>query len=543
MGRKFRLMLFLSVMLILTLALAACVGDPDDEPASNESHDDTSDESNETTSEDNKYGGVLTVAMIDSPMRLDPIDYSGVYESHVIRSIADTLVVYSEDLSEIEPSLAESWTISDDMMIYTFDLREDAYFQPGEFQDGRQMTAEDVKFSLERSANDSAMNRLRGIESVEVIDEFSIEIHLTEPNAALMAMLTDAGNSILPKDEVEGHGDDFGVNLVGTGPFSLEEWATDDYIQLTRHDDYWGQTAFIDELIWKSISDRNMMVNALRTGEVDIAIGIDGQNRQIVEEEEEISLLTTPGLSIEYAALNMDSGPTADKKVREALNLATNVDDLIEGVFQWGGAERSYLPLPQDSWGYFEELEVEVPGYDPERAKVLMEESGYPDGFETDIYVIESRSSHAQILQNQLKENLNIDASVNVVEWGTFSETAASGNAPIYIMGWSWYPDPDFFLYQMLHSDQIGSLGNGYGYHNEDVDELLSLAVSETVDQEERTAIYHDILELVVEDMPRIELTNVEITAGVRNNIQGFNVRADNTFIITNDTTNVWKED
>src|SRR5699024_6238620 len=131
------------------------------------------------------------VSMKDTPNKIDPVEYTGVYESHVTRCIADTLVIYNDDLTEIEPSLALDWEVSDDLTVYTFELREDAYFHKGEFQDGRQMTAEDVKYSLERSAKESAMNRLDPVSHVEVLSEFEVEVHLNEPDATLLALLTD----------------------------------------------------------------------------------------------------------------------------------------------------------------------------------------------------------------------------------------------------------------------------------------------------------------------------------------------------------------
>src|SRR5690606_29953242 len=125
---------------------------------------------------------------------------------------------------------ATEWEASEDMMSYKFRLRDDVYFQPGKFQDGRNLTAEDVKYSLERSAKKSAQNRLAGVSSVEVTGEYEVVIHLESPNSALLAMLTDQGNIIVPKEEVEGWGDQFGANLVGTGPFMLKEWKTDQQV-------------------------------------------------------------------------------------------------------------------------------------------------------------------------------------------------------------------------------------------------------------------------------------------------------------------------
>src|SRR5699024_5024702 len=139
-----------------------------------------------------------------------------------------------------------------------------------------------------------------------------------------------------------------------------------------------------------------------------------------------------------------------------------------EGANQYGGAEPSYLPLPKGSWGYDEDLEDLVPEYNPEEEKKILAEAGYEDGLDTEIYVAESRVPYATIFQNQMEENLNINVETKVVEWGTYSDTVSKNNAPMSIGGWNWYPDPYFFLNQLYHSNQLGSLGNGKGFENEE---------------------------------------------------------------------------
>lgn len=524
-----RLAIFLFTVLASVL-LVACGG------GENSTSTDTSENSGEP-----QKGGTLKVGLSANPQTLDPVKYTGMYESQVMRLVADTLVVYSKDLQVIEPSLATEWEISDDLLTYTFKLRDDVYFQPGEYQDGRQMTAEDVKFSLERSANESVMNRLRGVASVDVVDEFTVDVHLEKPNAALLAALTDAGNIIVPKEEVEGQGDNFGSNLIGTGPFTIQKWQKDQQFDLSRHDNYWGPEPYLDGVQLKVISDTNMMTNALRSGDIDIAMDIKGQNRELINQDEKLELLTVPALSITYLDLNNKKGPTADKRVREAIYKATNVDEIVQGANQWGGAKRSYLPLPEGSWGYDKDLENLVPTFDAEAAKKLLAEAGYPDGFKTEIYVAEARVPYATIFQNQMKENLNIDVEIKVVEWGTYSDTVSKGNAPMSIGGWSWYPDPYFFLYQLFHTDQLNALGNGKGYENPKVDELLNEALSGTAIQEERAELYQEALKIILSDVPRLELDAQESTAGVSKKVQGFEVSPDNSIQIVNSRgTNVW---
>jgi|GEM_PF-431157 len=352
--KKSFLLFFLTLMIAV---LAACGGNTEKNYSSDG-------KDGEVTS-----GGSLNVGLSANAKTFDPIKYTGVYESQVMRQMGDTLVVYNKDLSDIIPSLATEWKVSDDMLVYTFKLREGVKFQKGQYQDGREMTAEDVKYSLERSAKESAMNRLSGVTEVKVLSDYEVEIHLATPNAALLAMLTDAGNIIIPKEEIEGWGDKFSEHFVGTGPFQLTEWKKDQEVKLARHENYWGDKPHLDHLTMKFISDQNMMTNALRSGDIDIAMDVKGQNREIINQDSNLDLLTNPGLSIVYLDLNNKVGPTADKRVREAIYMATNVEEIISGVNQWGGGDVSYLPLPPGSWGYDKSLIDMVPKYNPEEAK------------------------------------------------------------------------------------------------------------------------------------------------------------------------------
>ncbi|MEH7009997.1 ABC transporter substrate-binding protein [Neobacillus niacini] len=525
---------WLLLLIAVVLVLSAC-------SSGNNSSSSADNKEEATSSGEPQDGGELKVGLSANPKTLDPILYTGVYESQIMRQVADTLVVYNKELSDFIPSLAKEWKVSEDMKVYTFTLRDDVYFQPGEYQDGRQMTAEDVKYSLERSAKESAMNRLRGVEKVEVTGEFEVEVHIGTPNAALLAMLTDSGNIIVPKEEVEGWGDQFGSHLVGTGPFQIKDWQKDSEVKLTRHDKYWGEKPHLDGVSFKIISDPNMMTNALRSGDLDVGTDIKGQNRELIKTDQNLELLSKPALSLTYLDLNNKKGPTADPKVREAIYKATNVEEIVKGVNQWGGAEPSFMGLPKQSWGYSKDLEKLKPTFDPEAAKKLLAEAGYPDGFKTELYLSEARVPYGTIFQNQMKENLNVDVELKVVEWGTYSDTVAKGNAPMSIGGWTWYPDPYFFLYQLFHTDQIGALGNGKGYSNPEVDSLLERAVSETVDQNERAKLYQQALEIILKDVPRIELDNLEASAGINKKVQGYDVSSDFSIIIVSPNgTNVW---
>ena len=487
-------------------------------------------------------GGTLVLSLPSSPKYLDPIKYTGAYEAQIIWCVCDTLVDYNIDLTEIVPQLATEWKVSDDGLTYTFTIRDDAKFQAGQYQEGRAVVAEDVKYSLERSATESAMNRLAMLDHCNVVDDHTVECVLKAPNASFLTALTDAGNVIVPKEEVEGWGDACGDHLVGSGAFKLDQFVKDQQSDLSRSDCYWGEKPHLDGLTIKVVTDMSQSANGLATGEIDIATSLTGEATQTIKNNDQLVLDQKPALHVAYVYMNQVNGPTADQKVRKAILMAVNRDDLVKGVYPYGEATTAVLPLPKDSWGYDESVEADVPAYDPEGAKKLLAEAGYPDGLTLNMYIsnTEARVKMATILQQALKENLNIDLAINPSDWGTFSAAAAAGKADLYGMSWSWFPDPYFFLNKLFSSTEIGALGNGAGFSHPEVDELLDKAL-EVTDQNERAKYYKEALKKIVSYDPMLVYGSEFVNTGLTKKVEGFQSRADNKTVIVSSEINISK--
>ena len=495
-------------------------------------------------SEEDKYGGVLTISLSSVPSNIDPVKYTGVYENQIIAQVCDTLITYSDDLSEFIPCLATSWEANEAGDVYTFHLRDDVYFQPGTYQDGRQMTAEDVKYSLERSAKESALDRLAMLDHCEVIDDFTVECHLTSPNASFLAALYNGGNVIVPKEEVEGWGDEFGAHLVGTGPFMMAEngWKTDESCELVRFDKYWGQKPYLDGVKFVYITDNNQRANALQTGEIDVACDLSGEAIQTVQNDSNLTVSQVPGMGVNYIYFNMANGPTADVNVRKALQMAFDRESTVAALYQYGEGQVGYLPLPPNSWGYDESLIDLIPEYDPEGAKELLAEAGYPDGFTLEYYTGDSATSKriGEIFQ-QFMAQIGVTVNIHQAAWGTFSEIGASGNADVIAMSWTWDPDPYFYLNKMFHEESLGSLGNGQQFNIPEVNDLLDQAVAVS-DQAERADLYKQALKLIVEQYPQIDYAVANVTTGMSKKVSANPVRADKTIcIVSEQSTNIWK--
>lgn len=531
-------------------SLAACGGSsnkettaPDTEAAGTEAAGETEAVGETEAAGDPVKGGTLTISLSASPSKLDPIHYTGTYESQVIKEVCDTLIEYNSDLSDYVPCLATEWTASEDGTQYVFKIREGVKFHPGQYQDGRELTAEDVAYSLNRSGELSDSNRLSMLEKAEVTGDYEVTCTLKSANSSFLTALTDAGNAIIPKEEVEGWGDEFGNHLVGTGPFIMESFELDQQAVLQKNTDYWMTEPNVDTLIFKVITDSTQAANALQTGEIDIAMDLKGESVETVRNNADLTLLETPGLHVAYLYFNQEQGPTADIKVRKALIEAINVDEMVAALYKYGEAQGAKLPLPPGSWGYDASLESKVPGYDPEDAKALLAEAGYADGLTLDLYIsdTEVRQNMAVLVQaywQQVGVTLNIHAS----EWGTFSEVAMSNNADIYGMSWTWYPDPYFFLNKLFSTEEFNGIGNGQHYSNAEVDDLLQKAL-EATDQNERADYYKQALAIITDDLPGLFYANENVIYGVNGRVHDFIQRSDGTVKIVTPENNVWVTD
>ncbi len=549
--KKASKLIALLLALVMLLGLVACGGSSNTEVDTEEKEDASvvegpvsAEDVDADVSEEDKFGGTLTIALSSIASNIDPIKYTGVYENQIIANVCDTLVRYSEDLSEFQPSLATSWEANEAGDEYIFYLRDDVYFHPGAYQDGRQMTAEDVKYSLERSHNESALARLTMLDHCEVIDEFTVKCVLESPNASFMAALTNGGNVIVPKEEVEGWGDEFGAHLVGTGPFMMAEdgWQTDVGCNLVKFDKYWSTETYLDGLNFVYITEVNQRVNALQTGEVDIAYDITGEGVATIEADENLTMVKAAGMGVNYIYFNLKNGPTADINVRKALMMAVNREAMVSALYQYGEGQVAYMPLPPNSWGYDETLEeIASPAYDPEAAIAMLKEAGYEDGFTLEYYTGDSATSKmvGEMFQ-QFMAQIGVTVNIHQAAWGTFSEIGASGNADVIAMSWTWYPDPYFYLNKMFHTESLGTLGNGQQFDIPEVDALLDEAVAES-DQAVRADLYKQALKLIVEQYAQIDYAIANVCVGMSKDVQGYIVRPDKTVEVADgDYVNTW---
>ena len=503
---------------------------------------------NVAKAEEPKQGGTLTVSLASAPSKLDPIHYSGTYESQIICEVTDRLIEYNDDLSEFVPSLATSWEVSDDGITYVFQIREGVNFTASDYHDARALTAEDVAYSLNRSGQYSDNARLSMLDKAEATGDLEVTCTLTNACAAFLTALTDAGNSIIAQEDVDGYGDSFNRNVCGTGAFKLVEFSLDERATLEANEEYWLARPNVDTLVFRFITDLTQNANAAVTGEVDIATDLMGEAIATVQASDAVEVLTTQALQISYIRFNSRDeiegrpNPLADVNVRRALAMAADWDAIRTALFKYDDAVPGYLPIPFGSWAYDPSQESLAPSYDIEQAMQLMADSGYASGFDISMYVTnnQARVDLATMLQAYWSV-LGVNLTPVIGEWGSYSDAVCGGKADTYAMSWSWYPDPYFFLNNLFASNQTTAIGNGAGYVNAEVDDLLLKAV-QTNDQDERAKYYQQVIEIAMNDCVGVYYAVPNVFYAKNPRVHDFAQRADSMLRFVTASRNTWVE-
>ncbi|WP_163581627.1 glutathione ABC transporter substrate-binding protein [Gracilibacillus saliphilus] len=527
------LVLMLSLLFVLSIALVGCAGDGEPEETTDEN--DSAEEGNEN--EEAAGSGELVISLPSDVVSLSPQGNNDTPSSNVRENIYETLTTLNED-QEVEPGLATDWEQIDDVT-WEFQLQEGVTFH-----DGEEFNAEAVKKNFERLIDeDIASPRaflLEQVESIEVEDDYTVRIILEYPYAPLLANLAHDGTGIMSPaiiDEdyaqLEDGGDVDGYinqNPTGTGPFELEDWSPGESITLTKNEDYWGDPAKLDSVTFKVVSEQSSRVAELETGVSHVADQIGPNNISRVDNLADASVLQAPSVSVSYIGFNMQKEPFDDEKVRQAISMAVNKDEIINGVMNGVGIP-AIGALAPPVFGYDDSIEG-LP-YDVEQAKELLAEAGYEDGFETTIWTNdnEQRVDTAVALQSQLGD-IGIDVEIEELEWGAYIERTANAEHDMFILGWSTVTaDADYGLYPLFHSSQQGEPGNRSFLADDEVDELLDEGRRET-DPEARQQIYSEVQQKLVDLAPMMYTHHQEYLLGVSDSVKDFGINAQGIYQI-----------
>jgi peptide/nickel transport system substrate-binding protein len=501
----------ISFMLFISLIglLAACASEPDEEPAE------------EGSEGENNGGGSLIVAVGADATYLDPHMGTDIPSANVYHNrIFETLVIQDENM-EFQPGLATEWERVDDLT-WEFTLRDDV-----EFHDGEPFNAEAVKANLERVTDeDFASPRadlFNMITEVEIVDEFHIKLTTEYPFSPLLANFAHYSGGIISPAAIEADRSGevlLNDNPIGTGPFSFNSWEPGDEIVLERNDSYWNEPPNVDTVTFNVVAEGLTRISMVETGNAHIAEPINTNDITQVEESDNMYLYRSEGLGVDYIGFNTQKEPFDDKLVRQAISHALDTETMIDHVYNGVGI---YADGPIGPAVIGHNPDMQGLEYDVEKAKELLAEAGYPDGFETTIWTNDdqARRDAAEVAQYQLSE-VGIDASIEVLEWGAYLEGTSTGEHDMFILGWSnMTGDGDYNQYYLYHSDSVGAPGNRSFYENEEVDELIDEARREN-NPDKRVDLYHQVQEIEKEDAPLALLRHTEYIAAVHNSIDGF---------------------
>jgi peptide/nickel transport system substrate-binding protein len=477
----------------------------------------------------------LVVGQIAEPKSLDPHAVTAVNDFRILVNVYDGLTRYKDGTLEVEPSLAESWEVSEDGKTYTFKLRSGVTFH-----DGSPFNAEAVKFNFDRMLDEQHPYHDTGpfplafffstVEEVNAVDDLTVEFRLSEPFAPFLSNLAYPTGLIVSPEAVKEHGKDFGRNPSGTGAFKFEEWQANSRVVVTRNEEYWDGPPPLEAVIYRPITDANTRIAEMLSGGLDVMVEVPPDSLQQFQGNDDFQIHEQAGPHVWFLILNMKEGPFADKKVRQAANYAINKQALVENILQ-GTAEIAASPTPPAfAWAYNQDLEPYP--HDPERARKLLEEAGY-NGEELTFYVAEGGSgmldpvAMGTAIQADL-EAVGMPTKIETYEWNTYLgkvNPGLEGKADMAEMAWMTN-DPDTLPFLTLRSEALpenGGFNSGY-YSNERVDKLLNEARSAT-SQERRAELYKEMQEIVREDAPWVFVANWKQNAVTRANVADFKLQ------------------
>jgi peptide/nickel transport system substrate-binding protein len=471
--------------------------------------------------------GIFIIARSTDAELIDPGFAWSEGDIDIVYHVFDGLVKFKNDELEVEPALATEWKVSDDGRTWTFKLREGV-----KFHDGTDFKAEAVVQSFKRilDENNKHYGVVQGgfsyleylmvdvIDDVVATDDYSVDFKLNQVFAPFLTYMGYYSQYIISPAALEQFGEKFPQNPVGTGPFVFEKWKKGEYVQLKTNDNYWGEKPKIDTLIFKVVPESSTRLMELQSGQVDVIKALDPGQLAKVEENQNLQLLSVPGANLFYAAFNTTKAPFDNKKVRLALNHAIDVDKIVEVIYE-GSGTRAINSLPPTVFAFDETAGPYE--YNPEKAKKLLAEAGYPNGFETNLQTfIYARPYVAKPVQvaEVIKSNLEaVGVKVNIItnEWATHSDIMDNMKHDIGLSGWYDIPYPSNFLKTMALE------GANTGYEPEELVNLAKAAWA-TYDRAEQEEIYKEFQQKLYKAAPLIPIAHNNYTAAVRSNVKGF---------------------
>lgn len=485
-----------------------------------------------------RYGGTLIHGRGGDSVGLDPAHETDGESLNVARNIFDTLVRYKEESTEIEPALATSWEVSPDGLAYTFKLRQGV-----KFHDGTLFSAEAVVLSFDRQLNPDKYPELKDtgpykywlgmsmgdiVQSVEAVDEFTVKFTLKRREAPFLANLGMHFASIVSPTALKKLTVDFTRNPVGTGPFKFVEWIKDDRIVLEANSEYWDGRPYLDRLIFRSIPDNTTRLFELQAGTIDVMVFPNPEDVPLIEADPGFKVLRQPGMNVGYLAMHTGKKPFDDVRVRQAINHAINKKAIVDTIYE-GLGTIAKNPLPPVVWGYNDQIQDYE--YNPDKAKALLKEAGYSNGFKTTLWAMPVPRPYnpngqkvAEVIQADLQK-VGIQARIISYEWGTYLEKTDHGEHDMALLGWTGdNGDPDNFLYVLLDKDNAKVPATNIAFYKNDQVHDLLIQAKETFDPKEREKLYQEAQIIIHQDAPWVPLAHSMVVVITKATVHNYKI-------------------
>jgi dipeptide transport system substrate-binding protein len=494
----------------------------------------------------------LTVCTEASPDGFDVVQFNSLVTTNASADVIfNTLVDYDEAAKKVVPALAEKWDVSSDGLTYTFHLRPNVAFQSTDyFKPTRTLNADDVVFTFDRMLDDAnpwhkvagpngfphaqSMGLVKLVKAVKKVDDHTVEFDLNEPNSTFVAVLTMGFASIYSAEYADqllkaGKQADLNAKPVGTGPFVLKSYTKDAVIRYDANPTYWGPKPKAERLIYAITPDPTVRVQKVKANECQIALSPKPEDVAAAKSETSLAVVQTPAFMTAFVALNTQHKPLDDERVRQAINMAFDRSNYLKVVFD-NTATPAVNPYPPSTWSY--DKRISGYPYDPSKAKALLAQAGYPNGFSTTIWVRPQGSvlnpkpkAGAELLQSDLAK-IGVKAEVKVIEWGELIKQAKQGEHDMLFMGWAGdNGDPDNYFAPLFSCNGVKSGINFARYCDPNLDKLITDARS-TPDQAKRAKDYEAAQKIVHDEALWIPLGYPTASAITRRSVEGYKVSA-----------------
>ena len=484
-----------------------------------------------------------------SPEGFNPSMYtSGTTFDASSRQIFNRLVEFERGSTKLVPALAESWNVSEDGLTFTFALRKGVKFHSTKyFKPKRDFNADDVLFSFNRQRLEAHpyhkvsggdykywgyMDMTPAIREINKIDDYTVQIVLNSPEAPFLSNLAMDFASIHSKEYADklssaGTPEKIDSQPIGTGPFAFVDYQKDSMIRYKAHPKYFRGKAAIDKLVFSITPEASVRYAKLQNGECHVMPFPAPADLVAMKKDKNVNLLSKEGLNVGYLAFNVEQKPFDNKLIRQALNYATNKDAIMDAVFQ-GAGKVAKNPIPPTIWSYNESIRDYE--YNPAKAKELLAQAGFPNGFKTNIWAMPVQRPYnpnakrmAEVIQADWAK-VGVQAEIVSFEWGEYLQRSKDGEHDTVLLGWTGdNGDPDNFLYVLLGCSAAEQGGNRARWCNSEFDNLLKDA-KKVADIQQRTKLYEKAQEVFKEEAPWVTIAHSVVYEPVRKEVVDYRI-------------------